>query len=192
MARIFYSMAGEGRGHAVRVRVLVDALRRDHEIVLFAPGDAYDLLAPIYGSTDVRVHRIPGLRFCYSDGRLNFLRTTRAAAEYLWNLPRLLARLERLMRHERPDLVITDFEPSLPRAAQRCGIPFISLNHQHLLVANDLSDLPPPLRHSATFMGLIVRAYYSGQQETIVSSFYFPPLKPLYRHVQQIGVLLRP
>ena len=107
-------------------------------------------------------------------------------------VPRILTRLEKLLRRECPDLVITDFEPSLPRAALRCGIPFISLNHQHFLVANDLSKLPAPLRRSATFMGLIVGAYYSGQAETIVSSFYFPPLKPWYKHVKQIGVLLRP
>ena len=192
MAKIFYSMAGEGRGHAVRVRVLVDALRFDHEIVLFAPGDAYDLLAPIYSGSNVRVNQIPGLRFCYTRGRLSFLKTSLATAGYLCRLPCVLARLEKMMRRDRPDLVITDFEPSLPRVARRCGVPFISLNHQHFLVANDLSNLPPSLRCTAHWMGKIVEAYYSGQEETIVSSFYFPPLKPWFQHVKQIGVLLRP
>lgn len=192
MAKIFYSMAGEGRGHAVRARVLVELLRHEHELTLFAPGDAHQLLAPLYRGSNVRVIRIPGLRFQYSNGRLSFFKTTKAAAEFLWHVPRLLSRLERVLRRSLPDLVITDFEPSLPRAAQKCGVPFISLNHQHFLVANDLSTLPAPLRRRASLMGMIVGAYYTGQQETIVSSFYSPPLKPLYQHVTQIGVLLRP
>jgi uncharacterized protein (TIGR00661 family) len=41
-------------------------------------------------------------------------------------------------------------------------------------------------------MGQIVNAFYSGQVETIVSSFYFPPLKHTSGRVTQIGVLLRP
>jgi uncharacterized protein (TIGR00661 family) len=192
LAKIFYSMAGEGRGHAVRARVLAELLRHDHDLTLFAPGDAYHLLNPLFHGSDVRVIRIPGLRFKYANGRLSFLKTAKAAAEFLWHLPRLLKRLERVISRSSPDLVITDFEPSLPRAAQRCGVPFISLNHQHFLVANDLSKLPIPLRRRASLMGMIVGAYYSGQQETIVSSFYSPPLKPFYRNVTQIGVLLRP
>lgn len=185
-------MAGEGRGHAVRARVLAELLRHDHELTLFAPGDAYHLLHPLFSGSDVRVIRIPGLRFKYINGRLSFFETTKAAAKFLWHLPRLLSRLERVISRSSPDLVITDFEPSLPRAAQRCGVPFISLNHQHFLLANDLSKLPLPLRRRASLMGMIVGAYYTGQQETIVSSFYSPPLKPLYQHVTQIGVLLRP
>jgi len=193
MARIFYSMAGEGRGHAVRVRVIVDELRRDHQITLFAPGDAYQLLAPVYAGTDVVVHQIPGLYFSYTRGRVNFLQTTLNAGKYVWQMPRLISRLERAIREQQPQLVITDFEPALPRAAQRCGVPFISLNHQHFLVTNDLSSLPWQLRCSALWMDPIVRSYYSGQVETIISSFYFPPLKPWYKNVvKQIGVLLRP
>jgi len=97
------------------------------------------------------------------------------------------------IRREKPDLVITDLEPALPRAALRCGVPFVSLNHQHFLVVNDLSALPARLRWTGEFMGSVVRAYYQGQVKTIVSSFYAPPLKPGYEDkVVQVGVLLRP
>ena len=50
MAKIFYSMAGEGRGHAVRVMTLVEHLRQQHELVLFAPGDAHEFLEKAYGA----------------------------------------------------------------------------------------------------------------------------------------------
>jgi uncharacterized protein (TIGR00661 family) len=66
------------------------------------------------------------------------------------------------------------------------------LNHQHFLVTYDLSSLPEWLERRVSLMGKVVRTYYSGQVETVVSSFYFPPLKPGLENVTQIGVLLRP
>lgn len=41
-------------------------------------------------------------------------------------------------------------------------------------------------------MARIVGAYYRGQAETLVSSFYFPPLKPAWHSAKQVGVLLCP
>ena len=194
MAKIFVSMSGEGRGHATRIKAVVDSLSPRHCVHILAPGDAHALLAPAYAGTAVTVREIPGLRFSYNGaGRLDFLGTGATASRYLAGFPRLISTVEEQFRAECPDLVITDFEPSLPRAARRCGIPFISLNHQHFLVVNDLSSLPPHLRRHAAFMGMIVRAYYSGMARTIVSSFYFPPLKERFRdRVVQVGVILRP
>jgi uncharacterized protein (TIGR00661 family) len=89
-------------------------------------------------------------------------------------------------------LAIVDFEPALPRAAARTGVPMISLDHQHFLRTYDLRTLPFRLRCHAAFMALIVRAYCQGQRETIVSSFYFPPLRRGCGKVTQAGVMLRP
>jgi uncharacterized protein (TIGR00661 family) len=41
-------------------------------------------------------------------------------------------------------------------------------------------------------MRKVVNMYTKNQDETIISSFYFPPLKPGYENCTQIGVLLRP
>src|SRR5687768_10264366 len=108
MAKIFYSMAGEGRGHATRVRAVVEQLRRRHEIVLYAPGDAHQLLAPIYDGTEVVVRRIPCLRFCYTQKRLNPIATIRDGASYLWRLPKLVKQIRRDIDREAPDLAVTD------------------------------------------------------------------------------------
>jgi len=88
--------------------------------------------------------------------------------------------------------MITDFEPALPRAARLCRVPFVSLNHQHFLRTYDLGSLPFYLLLHAAMMANVVRFYCSGQSETIVSAFYFPPLRRGVRKVTQVGVLLRP
>ncbi len=193
MARIFYSLSGEGRGHATRVMTVVEMFREEHEITVFTYGDAYDMLSPLYRGSDVTVRRIPGLRFKYDGLTLDYARTGYCVGNYyLKTLRPLVDELAGHIRSGRADLVITDFEPALPRAAARCGVPFVSLDHQHFLVVSDLSELPAGLRWWADTIGLAVRACCRGQARTIVSSFYGPPLKRAYRQIAvQVGPLLR-
>jgi uncharacterized protein (TIGR00661 family) len=151
------------------------------------------MLADAYADVDrVTVCEIPGLHFSYRGQRLDYFKSCCSAVPYLWQMRDRIGKLERLLQQERPDLAITDFEPLLPRAAQRCGIPYVSFDHQHFLVVNDLSELPWLLRWKARLLAPSVRLFYCGQRRTIVSSFYRPPLKPNTRNVTQTGVLLRP
>ena len=197
MATIFYSLSGEGRGHATRVRAVVEQLRQQHRVVIYAPGHAYELLLPVYEGTEVNVKHIPGLAFHYKHCRLtdrrqlDTFKTGMEGLHYIAQYTELSRRLQDDFETESPDLVITDFEPALPRVARQVGIPFISLDHQHFLLVSDLRKLPVDLQRHAFFMAQVVRGYYHGQVQTVVSSFYFPPLKPNTQDVSQIGVLLR-
>src|SRR5262245_19288514 len=119
MARILYSMAGEGRGHATRVRAIVEVLRHEHELILLAPDEAFEFLARHYpiGTPNVFLRRIPGLRFHYRSSRLALTKTLLRGAAFWWNLSALVTEIGRLIDELRPALAITDFEPALPRAA---------------------------------------------------------------------------
>ena len=193
MGKICYAVSGEGRGHATRARTVIEELWPEHEIVLYAPDQAFDLLEPHYRDTSVSVRKIPGLQFDYTpEHRLDYPATAYGAIRYLLALPRLVRQLTTELEEERPDLVITDFDPALPRAAWRCGIPYLSLDHQHFLTTYDLSSLSFELKAHAAFMATCSRFYYSRQIHTVVSSFYFPPLRQGLERVTQIGVLLRP
>jgi len=193
MARIFYGVSGEGRGHATRARALIEDLRRRHEVVVYSFDQAFELLHSVYQGTEVDVRRLPGLQFAYGPGkRLDYSRSFFQGLPYLLHLPDLVQRLQRELEQDGADLVITDFEPALPRAAIRAGVPFLSLDHQHFLVACDLRTLPPSLQAYAAFMAPFIHAYYRGQVETMISSFFSAPLRQGYRDVVQIGTLLRP
>ncbi|MDB5344116.1 MAG: hypothetical protein JWP89_2493 [Schlesneria sp.] len=197
MARIFYSMAGEGRGHAVRVRTLVEHLRHEHELVLFAPDEAYDFLVKSYGDEcsveNVRLLRIPGIKFHYTGGKLDLFKSIGHGLNYARReLPTLVNAFRRRIEAEQPDLCISDFEPSLPRAARKAGVPLMSIDHQHVLLAYDLKTLPLLLRRYAWWMSWSIRYYYgSGPYQAVTSSFYTPPLKAGFENVQQVGPMLR-
>jgi uncharacterized protein (TIGR00661 family) len=194
MARIFYSLAGEGRGHAARVHTLLQHLRHEHEIVVFAPDDAFEFLTKLYpaGGSDVDICRIPGLRFRYRGRQIDFRRTALDASRYVAaTLGETVDRLARRIDDECPDLVITDFEPALPRAAVRCGVPFVSVDHQHFLLAYDLSGLPFRLRQYARAMAAVTRVWHPEPEAVVVTAFFTAPLKPGYEHVTQVGPILR-
>lgn len=195
MATIYYGIAGEGRGHATRARAIIEGLRElGHRVVVYTSGYAHHLLLPLYRDTDVEIRCLPGLSFAYAGGkRLSLVQTFADSMPYLRSLPELKRRILAEMEHDPPDLVVTDFEPALPRAARAGGVPFVSIDHQNFLTTYDLSSLPTRLRTYAAFLSPWVRAFYPrGALATIVSSFFFPPLRPAKRVLGQVGVLLRP
>jgi uncharacterized protein (TIGR00661 family) len=192
MARIFYSMAGEGRGHAARVRTITELLRGRHQLTLLAPGDAFEMLEPAYRGSDVRVQRIAGLRFAYdARQRVAPLGTGRLVLDYLGGLRRQTAELAAQMRAEGADLLVTDYDPGGPRAADRAGIPYVALDHQSCFTYGDFTWLPGPLRRRAALVRVVNHALYHGQRHTISSSFFRPEPRRGARDVTFVGALMR-
>lgn len=194
MARIHYGLAGEGRGHAVRARTLLEELQHRHKIVVHAPGDAHDFLAPLYcGHPRVEVRGVSGLRWSYGrDRRVALVRSALHSADYLMRLPGFVDSLTRTLRDEKADLAITDFEPALSRAALRAGVPLVAIDHQAFLTTSDFGALPKGLQRHAAFMGAFVKRWAPQPTSRVVSSFYRPKLKAgIGVDVQQTGVLLR-
>lgn len=193
MAKIYYGVMGEGRGHATRVRSLVEELCKEHEVTIFTYLEAYKLLSKTYEGTNVRVFEIPGLSFTYNNkNQVDYFGTFRELVKGWWRHSDYLRPIRERMRAEKPDLVITDFEPLLPRAAVREGIPIMSINHQHFLLVNDFRELPWRLQLRIEMLRPFIKSNCVGQSKTVVSSFFFAPMRPAYKDVLQVGVMLRP
>jgi uncharacterized protein (TIGR00661 family) len=194
MSNIAISLCGEGRGHATRICTLVEHLERDHDLLVFTSADAWDLMARKFGAGHPRVRlvEIPGLVFEYTDGRLDVMRSIAAGLDYqARQLGPLVDRLMRELEEFHAALAIVDFEPALPRAASRQGIPLVSVDHQHFLLAYDLDSLPWSLQWNAWFMSHAVWLYAVEAADTVVSAFFRPRLRRGWEHVVQVGPLLR-
>jgi len=192
MGTIAYSVNGEGRGHATRVQSIVEMLTPKHRFVLLASGDAYDHLSGEYrGHSFVKVKRLPGLRFAYQGEKLDYLRSLMSSIPFLWNVRKYTSEIAALLDKERPALAITDFEPLLPRAAELCRIPWVSLDHQHFLSVSDFSSLPFSLRWQSRFLRCSVRMFYHGQRGEAVSSFAHLPSRRGFESIARMGVMIR-
>lgn len=139
MARIIYGVCGEGLGHASRSRILINHLKKNHEIRVIAGGKAYEFLSKEFGFVDkvgwpqavyknnqlAVVHMI--LRFCY--------RTL------LYSIPSFF-KVRKIMKNFKPDVVITDSEPITFLAAALAKIKRISIDNPTALLFHDYTINP--------------------------------------------------
>ncbi|MFN6130812.1 MAG: glycosyltransferase family protein [Planctomycetota bacterium] len=192
MATLIYSMCGEGRGHATRVQTMVEMLVPQHRFILLAARDAYEYLYDCYqGNPMVSVRRLPGLFFAYRNHNVDYFRSAVNAAPYLAKLSGMVRYVAGMIEREQPALAITDFEPILPRAARKCGIPWVSLDHQHFLSVSHFQSMPWSFRWRGWFLRSSIPMFYSGQIGEAVSSFFHLPPRPGTESIPRIGVLLR-
>lgn len=192
MSTIYYGLAGEGRGHAARARTIIESMKQ-HAFTVFAPDQAHDFLAPEYlGCDRVRIIRIPGLRFQYRNGRMDLTGSALSGFHYWSKLGGVVKKLCKRIERDQPQLIVTDFDPALPRAAEKLGVPYVSLDHQSFLTKYDLSSLPIWLRFRAWLNSLVVRRCYHRQKLAIVSAFFKAPILCGDNTVRPVGPLLRP
>jgi uncharacterized protein (TIGR00661 family) len=194
MSKIAISLCGEGRGHATRIGTLIEHLEADHDLLIYTSADAFEMLSRRFATDHprVRIVEIPGIVFQYTAGRLDVMRSIAAGLDYqARQLGPLVDRMLDELDSFGAELAVVDFEPALPRAAGRRGIPLVSVDHQHFLLAYDLDALPWTLQWNAWFMSRAVWLYVSEAADTVVSAFFRPPLRRGWEHVVQVGPLLR-
>ncbi|NOZ80869.1 MAG: hypothetical protein GXP63_04300 [DPANN group archaeon] len=147
MARIWYSVCGEGRGHAIRSEAVIRHLLKKHEVLITSYGNAKDVLSSHFGD---RVHPIEGPSWIHGQGKI-FL--VQSGLVYLFNIPRLLRRVkEQLLPTIRlfgPDLLISDFESTAEHLANHLGLPTIAIDNIQAMDKCRLpGQVPPPWFHN--------------------------------------------
>ncbi len=127
MVAIFYGVAGEGYGHAIRSKIVIDVLKKRHKVEVFAGGKAYG-----YISKSRPVNKIACFRFVHRRNSVSIVRTgllnILLSPLVLIHLIKLIMRIKK----EKPSVVISDFEPLVTYAAMLCGKPCISVNYPFL------------------------------------------------------------
>jgi len=185
MARIVYGLAGEGSGHAMRARVVLEHLARAGHTLKVATFDRGLALAKDYDVTPVE-----GLTIAARDNRVSVLRTL---AENVKKLPRGARSArelrEKLFERFQPQLVISDFEPLCAHLALRERVPLVSLDNQHFQRYVEHERAPGLAREARTTL-TIVRAIVPRSQRSIVTSFL--PGKPRNERTFVVPPILRP
>lgn len=186
--RIFYGVAGEGLGHASRVLSVISHLP-DCEIHVFTFGKAYDFFA---AQNYPHLHKIEGLLFEYSGGSVNYLRTLWKSCRFYFsglmrNIRYILDRAQELQ----PDLFITDFEPSVVRAAHRLQRTVLSIDNQHKFVDCRIDSLPSFLNLYAWFTRISVKLMIPSPTHSVVATFHSDRLKKRNDRVTLTGGILR-
>lgn len=175
MAKIIYGVAGEGFGHSSRSHLigqrLIDA---GHDVMFAGSKKSLTYLKQYFGS---RVKEIFGLSFAYNDGHVDPIETLKSNLRKLPEANKQNAQL--FKKHFEPfgaDLVISDFEPFSAWWAWRHKIPFISIDHEHMLTLCKLEHRAKNWFSRMT-ASVVTESYYVGAVAYIIVNFFKTPLK---------------
>jgi uncharacterized protein (TIGR00661 family) len=129
--RILYGVVGEGMGHAMRSRVVLEhLLAQGHEVEIMASGRAVEFLRARFPE----VTRIHGLHIIYEENRVRRGKTfwsnvLKGAA----GIPQNIAAYFELIEDFAPEMVISDFESWTYLYAKAHGLPIVSIDNMQII-----------------------------------------------------------
>jgi uncharacterized protein (TIGR00661 family) len=190
--RILYGVVGEGMGHAIRSRVVLEhLLERGHEVEIMASSRAAQYLRRQFGER-AWVHRIHGMHIDYRDNRVQRRST-------LWTnliqgglaLPRQLAAYFELLAEFRAELVISDFDSWTYLYARVRRLPIISIDNMQVINRCAIDDdVIADQRGEFELTRAFVKSKLPYCDHYFISSFFTLPVhKP---HTTLVPPVLRP
>lgn len=190
MKRIFYGLSGEGLGHASRTLAVIDHLP-DVDVHVFTYGKAHSYFQKL-GYPEDKLHLIDGLMFSYSGGKVDYFKTGCNTIKFYFDgLQENVNKITKLADCLKPDLFISDFEPSISRASKKCRTPLISVDNQHRFAYVDMIDLPTFLRVYGWTCGLAAKILVPNPKHTVISTFHCDLIAAKKKNVSLTNGLLR-
>ncbi|MEM9454804.1 MAG: glycosyltransferase family protein [Myxococcota bacterium] len=176
--RILYGVVGEGMGHAIRSRVVLDHLVAEgHEIHIIASQRAVDFLRKHFG--DHAVQRIHGLHIVTEDNRVRRGKT-------LWQnvrdgteaLPGQIKAYFDLLEHFEPQAVVSDFESWTYLFGRVHCLPVFSIDNMQII---NRCELPPEVIGEYRSKFEVAKAFIKGKlpraDHYFVATFFRPPVR---------------
>jgi uncharacterized protein (TIGR00661 family) len=176
--KILYGVVGEGMGHAMRSRVVLDHLTRLHDVQVVVSGRAYDYLKT-RASEQLAVRKIWGYTLVYEDNEVRRWRTlgqNLKGAVTGW--PENIRAYVEIADKFEPDVVISDFETWSTLFAQRHGLPLISVDNMQIV--NRCAHAPEVLagvEDEFRLTNAIVKAKVPGALHYHITTFFYPPTR---------------
>src|SRR5471030_1948773 len=109
--RILYGVVGEGMGHAIRSRVILDELVKHHDVQVVVSGRAHDYLSKRAGE-HLAVKKIWGFQIVTEDNEVRNFKTLLANVKGAFlggGWPQNVKAYFEVARDFKPDVVISDF-----------------------------------------------------------------------------------
>jgi uncharacterized protein (TIGR00661 family) len=174
--KILYGVVGEGMGHAMRSRVILEHLvAQEHDVEIMASGRAVDFLAKRFEG----VNRIHGLHMIYEENRVRPMKT-------LWSnvltgatgVPKNIAAYFDLITSFRPQAVISDFESWTYLYGKTHRLPVLSIDNMQII---NRCTLPKEIieGHQAEFQ--LTKAFIKSKlpfcDEYFITTFFHPEVR---------------
>ena len=173
MAKILYGICGEGLGHASRCRILINHLKKNHDIRIVAGGKAYKFLSKEFEN----VEEIESPRLIYSDGDVRLFRSIISMLyKSISKTPLSYLKIRKIIKDFKPDVCITDAEPISHLAARFSKIKRMSIDNPQALVYR---KYPIAIKEIVPWFVLIIALKLAmfGANKYIIYDFYDKKVK---------------
>src|SRR5450432_1260653 len=176
--RILYGVVGEGMGHAMRSRVVLDALCKHHEVQVVVSGRAYDYLKT-RASENLAVKKIWGYSIVYEDNEVqNFKTLLENLKGAVKGWPQNVRAYFDLAEKFRPDVVISDFESWSYLFAKNHRLPVISVDNMQIIDrCRHGPEILEGLGAEFQLTKAIVRTKVARAFHYFVTTFFYPPVR---------------
>ncbi len=187
--KILYGVVGEGMGHAMRSRVVLDHLvSQKHEVEIMTSGRAVDFLSKRFAG----VNAIHGLHMIYEENRVR-------PAKTLWSnvvtgaagLPQNISAYFEVIATFHPDAVISDFESWTYLYAKTQRLPILSIDNMQIINRAKLPDAIVE-GHQAEFelTRAFIKSKLPGCDDYFITTFFRPEVRK--EHTRLFPPILRP
>lgn len=174
--KILYGVVGEGMGHAMRSRVVLEHLvGQGHELEIMASGRACDFLGKRFEETN----RIHGFHMIYEENRVRRGKTLWSnVLQGLTGTPRNIQAYFELIKDFRPEVVISDFESWTYLYGKAHRLPVISIDNMQII---NRCAHPPEIiaEDEADFQ--VSKAFVKSKlpfcDHYLVTTFFRPPVR---------------
>ncbi len=179
--KILYGVVGEGMGHAMRSRVILEHLtsNKDHDVTIMASGRAVDYLQKRFGETANAVNRIHGLHIIYEENRVRRSKTLSSnVVASATGVPKNIAAYFDLVSELKPEVVISDFESWTYLYAKTHRLPILSIDNMQVInrCLHDEQILAGE-KASFEFTRAFVKSKLPFCDEYFITTFFRPPLR---------------
>ncbi|MEK6869557.1 MAG: MJ1255/VC2487 family glycosyltransferase [Nanoarchaeota archaeon] len=167
MARILYGVAGEGMGHAIRSKVILEELSKSHKIKVVTSGRSYQYLKNFFDVKEInyfkiiyRKNRATGFITFFN----NFVRLPMIFIK-CFKLPGIIMKFK-------PDLIITDFEPFVSYFGFLHSIPIISIDNIHLVTNANHHNIPKRYSFDSLIARIIIKLLIIKSNKYFINTFH--------------------
>ncbi len=174
--KVLYGVTGEGMGHAMRSRVVLEhLLAAGHQVEIMASGRAATFLGKKFGD----VNTIHGLHMILEENRVRPGKT-------LWSnvlkgalgVPRNIAAYFELIRAFEPEVVISDFESWTYFYGRNHRLPILSIDNMQIIHRCQLpADIIEGNQVSFQLTKAFIKTKLPSCDAYFITSFFRPPMR---------------
>jgi len=180
--KILYGVVGEGMGHAMRSRVVIQHLIEEgHQVAIMASSRAVDYLTRAFRDMEevTGVNRIHGMFMITEENRVRMgktilLNALRGAAA----LPQQIDAYFELLEDMEPEVVISDFESWTHLYGESNRLPVFCLDNMHIIHRCSHSPEITEGEHSRfEVTKAFIKTRNAFAEHYFITTFFYPPIR---------------